>query len=216
MSTTHYLTISMSNQSILVEKSSKFIAFSYPVTQKEECEIYFNLTKSIHPKAKHWCYAYRLGLNENNFRINDDGEPSGTAGKPILSQIDSLKITNVMVIVVRYFGGILLGTGGLIKTYKTVARNVLEKSEIVRVEITNNFIITTDSKNIYSVLKVIKSFHLHFKNLVINETSSIQIQIPVEAEFRFFHKLKTILEDSEPKKRESVYSILNCKIERVE
>jgi uncharacterized YigZ family protein len=108
----------------LTEKGSKFIAYLFPVNDEEEIKIKIHHIKQLHPKARHWCYAWRLDTKGNLFKSNDDGEPSGTAGKPILNQIDSAGLTNAIVIVVRYFGGILLGTSGLIKAYKGAAKKM--------------------------------------------------------------------------------------------
>lgn len=113
------------------EKNSRFIAYVYPVKQVEEIKMHEHNLRVEHYKAVHVCYAWRLGLLEQSFRANDDGEPSGTAGKPILGRIDSWQITNVVVFVVRYFGGVKLGTGGLIQAYKAVADMALTNAEII-------------------------------------------------------------------------------------
>ena len=108
------------------DRGSKFLAYVYPVQLIEEFKIRLADLKKEHPKAVHHCFAYRLGTDKNNFRVSDDGEPSGTAGRPILGQIDSKELTNVVIIVVRYFGGTLLGVPGLINAYKTSASMVLQ------------------------------------------------------------------------------------------
>jgi uncharacterized YigZ family protein len=123
-----YRTIQNAAVSEHKEKASRFLAHAYEVnTPSEIKDIIYTLSK-LHPKAVHICYAYRLGIDKNNFRVHDDGEPSNTAGKPILQAIDSYDVTNILIAVVRYYGGTKLGVSGLIKAYKTSAREALEKA----------------------------------------------------------------------------------------
>jgi len=112
------------------DRGSKFHAYAYPVSSAQDVKERLQLLKKEHPKAVHHCYAYRLGTDGTQFRANDDGEPSGSAGKPILGQIDSFGLTNVLVVVVRYFGGTLLGVPGLINAYKTVTADALQVGTI--------------------------------------------------------------------------------------
>ena len=127
-----YLTIGQPAIGEYKEKGSKFIAYAFPVKTMEEVKTALESVKVEHHKARHHCYAYRLGLNKmENYRANDDGEPSGTAGRPILGQIDSKGLSNIFIVVVRYFGGTKLGVSGLIRAYKTAACNALEEAEIV-------------------------------------------------------------------------------------
>lgn len=138
-----FKTIDKAGNGIYKEKGSKFLSFAIPVTSIEEVKGIIQEYKKTYFDARHVCYAYMLGANREEFRANDDGEPSGTAGKPILGQINSNELTNILIIVVRYFGGVLLGTGGLITAYKEAAAdalnncNVIEK--IVKTEITLRF-----------------------------------------------------------------------------
>lgn len=120
---------------LLKEKGSKFIGFAYPVNSESDIKDSLNHLKSIHPKATHHCYAYRLGINGENYRANDDGEPSGSAGLPIYNQLLAHQITNVLVVVIRYYGGTKLGVGGLVKTYKESAKYTLEQAEIITKEL---------------------------------------------------------------------------------
>lgn len=210
-----YFTVQAESEAILVEKSSKFIAYCSSISSKEEAELYLQKIKTIHPKARHWCYAYRVGLDKNNYRTHDDGEPSGTAGKPILAQIDSMSLTNTMIIVVRYFGGILLGTGGLIKAYKSASSNVIKQSKIVEVEIQLSYLIKTNQEQIYQILKLIKNLQVQYQDLLIEQECSVFIHISKNSEFSFFKKLKTLIENEEPKAHEDVYQIRHCKIELV-
>ena len=120
---------------LLKEKGSKFIGFAFPVDDEEDLKKSLQKIREEHPKATHHCYAYRLGIKGENYRANDDGEPSGSAGLPIYNQLLAHEITNVLVIVVRYYGGTKLGVSGLVKTYKESAKITLEEAEIVKKEL---------------------------------------------------------------------------------
>ena len=120
---------------LLKEKGSKFIGFAYPVNSESDIKDALNHLKSIHSKATHHCYAYRLGINGENYRANDDGEPSGSAGLPIYNQLLAHQITNVLLVVIRYYGGTKLGVGGLVKAYKESAKYTLEQAEIITKEL---------------------------------------------------------------------------------
>lgn len=126
------------------DRGSKFLAYAYPISGTEDVKKYLQLLKKEHPKAVHHCYAYRLGTEGTNYRANDDGEPSGSAGRPILGQIDSAGLTNVLVVVVRYFGGTLLGVPGLINAYKTVTTEALGKATVVEKWMEERFDISFD------------------------------------------------------------------------
>lgn len=126
-----YKTIASTTQAEFKDKGSRFIAFAYPIQTLEEVKQYVSILREEHHKARHWCYAYRLGVDDTQFRANDDEEPAGSAGRPILGQIDSAGLTDVLVIVVRYFGGTLLGVPGLIHAYKTVAAEALTVAEVI-------------------------------------------------------------------------------------
>lgn len=130
-----YKTIKSPCESKITEKNSRFFGFTYPIDSEEECKEFINQLKIDHPKANHHCYAWRLGVSKDLYRANDDGEPSGSAGRPIIGQIDSYEITNVLVVVVRYFGGVKLGVSGLIKAYKQCAKTTLEQAVIIEKQI---------------------------------------------------------------------------------
>ena len=120
---------------LLKEKGSKFIGFAYPVNSENEVKEKLNHLYEQHPKATHHCYAYRLGINGENYRANDDGEPSGSAGLPIYNQLLAHQVTNVLVVIIRYYGGTKLGVGGLVKSYKESAKLTLEQAEIITKEL---------------------------------------------------------------------------------
>lgn len=131
-----FQTIKQSVEDILIkEKGSKFIGFAYPVNSESDVKDQLNQLKERHPKATHHCYAYRLGISGDNYRANDDGEPSGSAGLPIYNQLLAHGITNILLIVVRYYGGTKLGVGGLVKTYKETAKMTLEEAVIITKEL---------------------------------------------------------------------------------
>lgn len=138
------------------DRGSKFLAFANPIVTADDFKKQLFLLKKEHPKAAHHCFAYRIGTDGNSFRVSDDGEPAGSAGKPILGQIDSKEVTNISVIVVRYFGGSLLGVPGLINAYKTVTSLVLQVTPIVQKQIEEAYIIHFDYTQINDVMMVLK------------------------------------------------------------
>ena len=128
----HYFPIEKPSVSEFKDRGSKFLAYAFPISTVDDFKKRLKELKEEHPKAAHHCFAYRLGMDKNNFRSSDDGEPSGSAGKPILGQIDSRDLTNIAVVIVRYFGGTLLGVPGLINAYKTSASLALQLTAIVQ------------------------------------------------------------------------------------
>jgi uncharacterized YigZ family protein len=152
-----YKTIEISVENILFkEKNSKFFGYAYPITSELEVKKHLDQLKIDHFSARHWCFAYQIGTENIKFRANDDGEPSNSAGMPIYGQIQSFEITNVLVVVVRYFGGVKLGVGGLISAYKTTAQLTLAETNIIEKTIDKQFKITFDYKNMNKVMRIIK------------------------------------------------------------
>ena len=145
---------------IYKEKGSKFIGYAYPVKTEEEVANFIIQLKAAHHKARHWCYAWRLGMENFRFRANDDGEPSNSAGQPIYGQILSFDVTNILIIVVRYYGGTKLGVGGLINAYRTAANNVLQVSKIIEKTINIEIHIIFQYKDLNKVLRIIKDNQL--------------------------------------------------------
>ena len=141
------------------DRGSKFLAFANPIVKVEDFKKQLLDLKKEHPKASHHCFAYRIGTDGNTFRASDDGEPAGSAGKPILGQIDSKELTNIAVIVVRYFGGSLLGVPGLINSYKTVTSLVLQLTPIVKKQIEENYIVNFDYTLVNEVMIILKQCH---------------------------------------------------------
>ncbi|RYF93197.1 MAG: hypothetical protein EOO00_06480, partial [Chitinophagaceae bacterium] len=151
-----YNTIGQASTAEFKDRGSKFIAHAYPISAVDEFKRYIDEVKKLHPKASHHCFAYRIGADKNIFRVSDDGEPSGTAGKPILGQIDSKGLTNTLVVVSRYFGGSLLGVPGLINAYKMAASMALQVTPVVRKDIEMEYRLHFDYTRINEVMRVIK------------------------------------------------------------
>ncbi|MFV7234654.1 IMPACT family protein [Flavobacterium sp. ZB4R12] len=173
-----YNTIEFPSSEILFkEKNSKFFGYAYPIQSEDEVKPIIDSLKKQHPNAGHFCYAYQLGTDTITYRANDDGEPSNSAGMPIYGQIQSFSITNVLIVVVRIFGGVKLGVGGLISAYKTTAQMVLETCEIVEKTINIHYSITFDYKNMNKVMRVIKEKRLEIvtQKMEINEDSGLPI-----------------------------------------
>jgi uncharacterized YigZ family protein len=154
-----YKTIAQLSSAEFKDRGSKFIAFAFPVETPDDFKQQLQVLKKEHPKAVHHCFAYRIGTDGNNFRSSDDGEPSGTAGKPILGQIDSKGITNVAIIVVRYWGGTLLGVAGLINAYKTAAALALQVTPVVERQIEVNYSVEFDYTMMNEVMMILKQFN---------------------------------------------------------
>ena len=173
-----YTTIAKATEEILFkEKSSKFFGYAYPIQSEEEVKPIIDQLRKLHPHAVHYCYAYQIGTEKISYRANDDGEPSNTAGAPIYGQIQSFGLTNVLLVVVRIFGGIKLGVGGLISAYKTTAQLVLEEAEIIEKTIDISFLISFDYKNMNKVMRVIKEKKLDIvtQTMELKEDSGIAL-----------------------------------------
>lgn len=158
-----YRTISKPSEEILFkEKSSKFFGYAFPVSTEAEVKHHIDALKTQHYNARHWCYAYQLGktVEGRSYRANDDGEPNNSAGMPIYGQIQAFDVTNVLIVVVRYFGGVKLGVGGLIQAYKTAAELSLQNSKIVKRSIKAYFEIRFDYPLMNEVMRIIKSENL--------------------------------------------------------
>ena len=157
------------------EKNSKFFGYAFPVSSEETVKSHLEQLKKQHFGAVHFCYAYQIGTEKVTFRANDDGEPSNSAGMPIYGQIQSFKLTNILVVVVRFFGGVKLGVGGLISAYKTTAQQTLENAEIVEKTIEVNFLITFDYKNINKIMRIIKERNLEIMDQKMELNCEIEI-----------------------------------------
>ena len=151
-----YKTISAPSKGTYKEKGSKFLAFAFPVASEEDVKEQLALLRKEYHDARHHCYSYRLGADKSVYRINDDGEPSGTAGRPIYGQIVSNDLTQILIVVVRYFGGVKLGVPGLINAYKNATKDVLEKAVIVTRMVQEEYVILFDYRVMNNVMKILK------------------------------------------------------------
>ena len=188
-----YKTISKaSTEALFKDKNSKFFGYAFPVINEVQIKNHIDELKKQHHSARHWCYAYQFGTEEITYRVNDDGEPSNSAGQPIYGQIQSFEITNVLIVVVRYFGGVKLGVGGLINAYRTAAQLALENANIIEKTIDINFLITFEYKNINKVMRIIKENQLKIENQVLKLDCNIEISVRksnAKVIFEIFDKL---------------------------
>ncbi|MEM9885450.1 MAG: YigZ family protein [Bacteroidota bacterium] len=176
--TDQYKTVATESRGEYKEKGSKFFAYAFPVDNETTIMNALASVKKEHLKARHYCYAYRLGMDGNHFRANDDGEPSGTAGRPILGQIDRHRLTNVMLVVVRYFGGTKLGTSGLIQAYKNSASDALAQADIVTKIIKKTYRIQFDYAIMGDVMNAVKKMNLEVTQQVFEAHPFLEVAIP--------------------------------------
>lgn len=173
-----YKTINLPSEEVLFkEKNSKFFGYAYPVTTEEEVKEIIEQLKKEHFSARHWCYAYQIGTDKIQYRANDDGEPNNNAGLPIYGQIQSFDVTNILIVVVRYFGGIKLGVGGLISAYKTAAQMALENAVVVEKTINKHFVISFGYANMNNVMRIIKEKNLQITSQKMEMDCEIEIAI---------------------------------------
>ena len=190
-----YNTIENTVENILFkEKNSKFIGYAFPITSENEVKTHIENLKKDHFSARHWCYAYQIGTETFKFRANDDGEPSNSAGMPIYGQIQSFEITNVLIVVVRYFGGVKLGVGGLISAYKTTAQLTLEEANIVERTIDKHYKITFDYKNMNKVMRIIKEKNIDIVNQKMELNCEIEIATRKKNAKQIFDIFSTLFE----------------------
>ena len=187
-----YLTIEKPTEAIFKDKGSKFLTFAYPVENDQQIKDILNQLKKEHHTANHHCYAYRLGADKLNFRANDDGEPNNTAGKPILGQIQSNDLTNILIVVVRYFGGTLLGVSGLINAYKNSAAEVIKVSAIIEKQILFNYTIQFYFEHLNDVMKLLKQLDCKITNQQFDNNCEMSFSIRKANSEQCEEKLKKI------------------------
>ena len=187
-----YTTIERPSTAEFKDRGSKFIAFAFPIETADDFKRELQALKKEHPKAVHHCFAYRIGTDGNNFRSSDDGEPSGTAGKPILGQIDSKGFTNVAIIVVRYWGGTMLGVPGLINAYKTAAALALQVTPVVERQIEINYSIEFDYTMVNEVMMIIKQFNCNILSNEMQLFCIIKAGIPKNRMDEVLYRLKDL------------------------
>jgi uncharacterized YigZ family protein len=187
-----YNTIAQEAQAEFKDRGSRFIAYAFPISNTDDVKKNLAALKKEHPKAVHHTFAYRIGLDGNQFRSNDDGEPSGTAGKPILGQIDSKQVTNTCIVVVRYFGGTLLGVPGLINAYKTAASLVLQVVPVVQKPIMSRFSIQFDYTQMNDIMLILKQLN----GIVLRQEqqlfSSMVVEVPMRRSDEWKYKINNL------------------------
>lgn len=184
-----YFTIQNIEDVLYKDKASKFIGFAYSVKDEDAIKKKLLHLKNMHPKATHHCYAYRLGLDKNNYRSNDDGEPNGTAGKPILGQIDSNNLTNCLIVIVRYFGGTKLGVSGLIDAYKECTKLTISSTTIIEEKILDYYEIKCTYENVNKIYQIINNVQANIIEQHLNNESIFHISIEQNKSQLFEKKL---------------------------
>ena len=188
-----YLTLaSVPEPAVFKDRKSKFIAYAFPVNHFTGVKNHLENLKKEHHSARHWCYAYRIGLENVDERANDDGEPSNSAGMPILNQIRAKNLTGTLVVVVRYFGGVKLGVGGLINAYKTATQMVLEQAEIIEKIRKKNLQITFDYSDMNKVMRVVKEHQLEIVQQNLSEKGQMTLAIRLDDFDTIFDKFSKI------------------------
>ncbi len=173
-----YKTISKPSEGDLFkDKNSKFYGYAFPVTNEDQIKTHLEALKKEHYSARHWCYAYQLGSETIRYRANDDGEPNNSAGMPIYGQIQSFDVTNILIVVIRYYGGVKLGVGGLINAYRTGAQLVLESAEIVEKTINQEFQLKFEYKNMSKVMRILKENQVDITNQTLELNCLLEISV---------------------------------------
>jgi uncharacterized YigZ family protein len=192
MESDSYITIKSSSQAIYKEKGSRFIAFAYPVSDQEEIKPIIDKTRKEHHEARHHCYAYMIGHDRVIWRVNDDGEPSGTAGRPILGQINSFGLTNILIVVSRYFGGTLLGVSGLINAYRTAAAAAIQNAEIIERTLQEFYEITYPHVSMNDVMKILKNEDIGQTNQIFDLECHVKVNFRASAREKILNRLSRI------------------------
>ena len=187
-----YKSIAGPAQGLFKDNGSRFIAFAYPVERVEEVKPLVDALKKEYHDARHHCFAYRIGHTGATFRANDDGEPSGSAGRPILGQIDSFGLSDILIVVVRYFGGIKLGIPGLIRAYKTSSADAIDNSVIIEKTACRLFKIEFDYLAMNAVQKVLKDMGLPQQNQEFGQTCRIETKVPLSGAQTFLERCSNI------------------------
>jgi uncharacterized YigZ family protein len=187
-----YLTISGPAEALFKDRGSKFLAFAFPIQTEADAKSHLITLRELHPKAVHHCYAYRLGMDKMAYRISDDGEPSGTAGRPILNTLYSRNLTNILIIVVRYFGGTLLGVPGLINAYKSASEYALADAEIVTKHLSNIYQLSFSYIQMNEVMKIVKDLDLPISNQLFEMDCRMDVEIRTSLTEPFFTRCDKI------------------------
>ncbi|SFS74862.1 uncharacterized protein, YigZ family [Lutibacter maritimus] len=173
------------------EKGSKFIGYAFPVISEDEVKMHLEELKKKHHSARHWCYAWQIGVEDIQYRANDDGEPNNSAGQPIYGQILSKEITNVLVVVVRYFGGTKLGVGGLISAYKTTAKLILDAAKIIEKTIDVNFQLNFEYVDMNKVMRIIKEHNIE----ILHQRMELNCELVISIRKKYANLVQQSFED---------------------
>lgn len=176
------------DEALFKDRNSKFFGYTFPITSEEDAKQALEHLKKQHHSARHWCYAWQIGTENLRYRSNDDGEPTNSAGQPIYGQIQSFGVTNILIVVVRYFGGVKLGVGGLINAYRTAAQLALEASNITEKTININYIIAFEYKDMNKVMRVIKENELK----IIKQELELDCKIYISVRKKSADKIKKV------------------------
>ncbi len=192
MTTTTYQTIEKPSYAEYKSKGSRFLSFAYPIKHLEDIKPYLICLQKEHHKAVHFCYAYRLGIDGLEFRANDDGEPSGSAGRPILGQIDSFELTDILIIVVRYFGGTLLGVPGLIQSYKAASLESLKNAVIIQRNVEKKLNLVFDYPQMSDVMHFIKQNNAQVIKQDLAMQCDLTVIVPLLSYQQFYDVIETM------------------------
>lgn len=192
MTPSSYKTIASEAEGLFKEKGSKFHSFAYPVESEEDVKQRLDGLRKKYFDARHHCYAYRLGADGAKFRANDDGEPNHSAGDPILGQLRSKELTNTLIVVVRYFGGVKLGVGGLISAYRIAAEDALNHATIIEREVTNRIILEFDYPATADVMKMVNDFSMTIVQQMFDQHCRIELEYPLRYQPQIAEKIKLL------------------------
>ncbi len=192
MKNTGYQTIKTDSRGYFKDRGSKFLAFAFPAANENDINNKLDNLRREYHDARHHCYAWRLGAEKDQFRANDDGEPSGTAGRPILGQIEKHDLTNILIIVIRYFGGTLLGTGGLINAYRSAAADAIERSVIVTKTVDQIISVSFPYESMNNVMKIVKDERAEQIDQNFGTDCNLLIRVPVAHSNRVLKRLSLL------------------------
>lgn len=194
MSSDIYKTIKSSSEGIFRDRGSRFLAYAFPVSDQDEIKPILDRLRKVHHDARHHCFAYMLGSERDIFRLNDDGEPSGTGGRPIMGQIHSYGLTNILIVVVRYFGGTLLGVSGLINAYKSAAESAIQNSEVIECTLKQYYRITYPYVSMNDVMKILKEEDIIQSDQIFDSVCTIRIGFRASEGEKILQRLKRVAE----------------------
>jgi uncharacterized YigZ family protein len=192
MESDSYNTIKETSKGVYKEKGSRFLSFAYPIRDAEEVKPIIDLIRKEHHEARHHCFAYMLGKERTTWRVNDDGEPSGTAGRPILGQINSAELTNILIVVSRYFGGTLLGVSGLINAYRSAAADAISNSKIIECSLKDYYEICYPFISMNDVMKILKEDSIEQSGQIFELECKISINFRISLKDKILKRLSRI------------------------